>query len=272
MSTVEAQVSRRERVRASTVEEIKTVALRLLTEQGPEAATLRAIAREMGMTAPGLYRYFPSHEHLHRALVADCYDRLSVVLSQARDGAATLYSTDVLATGKPLVAVELMAAARAFRDWAVANPREFALVFGAPVPSMTDVGTGVDDDPVHAAGMRFGGVFTEIFLRLWTACPFEVAPDQAMPPALGVQLSAYRDRLVALFGEQAATVPLGALETFLHAWVQLYGLVAMEVFRHLHFCLDDVGPFFDRSLVELGRTLGWSEPANDLGQHRADPR
>ena len=67
MSVTEAGPSRRERVRAATVDEIKAVALRLLVEEGPEAMTLRAIAREMGMTAPGLYRYFPSHEDLHKA-------------------------------------------------------------------------------------------------------------------------------------------------------------------------------------------------------------
>jgi AcrR family transcriptional regulator len=47
--------TRRERVRATTMEEITSTARRLLVEQGPEAASLRAIAREMGMTAPGLY-------------------------------------------------------------------------------------------------------------------------------------------------------------------------------------------------------------------------
>ena len=44
-------------MRAATMEEITTTARRLLVEQGPDAASLRAIAREMGMTAPGLYRY-----------------------------------------------------------------------------------------------------------------------------------------------------------------------------------------------------------------------
>jgi AcrR family transcriptional regulator len=49
-----AIATRRERLRAATVEEIKTTARRLLVEQGAESVTLRAIAREMGMTAPAL--------------------------------------------------------------------------------------------------------------------------------------------------------------------------------------------------------------------------
>ncbi|HXB48826.1 MAG TPA: helix-turn-helix domain-containing protein, partial [Streptosporangiaceae bacterium] len=50
--------SRRDRVRAATTQEIIQTARRLLVQQGPDAVSLRAIAREMGMTAPALYRYF----------------------------------------------------------------------------------------------------------------------------------------------------------------------------------------------------------------------
>ena len=41
-------LSRRDRQRAATVEEIIQTARRLLVESGPEAMSLRAIAREMG--------------------------------------------------------------------------------------------------------------------------------------------------------------------------------------------------------------------------------
>ena len=59
-------VSRRDRVRAATTGEIKETARRILVAEGPEAVSLRAIAREMGMTAPALYRYFSSREDLIR--------------------------------------------------------------------------------------------------------------------------------------------------------------------------------------------------------------
>lgn len=244
--------TRRERVRAATVDEIKAVARRLLVEEGPEAMTLRAIAREMGMTAPGLYRYFPSHEDLHKAVVADTYDRLVVVLSEARDGAAAARAADPRLAAKPLVAVELVCAAKAFRQWAADHPREFALVFGTPMPPLS----GVDDDPAHAAGWRFGAVWVEIFVRLWSEHPFPVPADDALPAGLRSQLAEYRASLSSVGGDAAAALPLGAIDVFLQAWVQLYGLVAMDVFNHLHFCLTDIGPFFETSLAAIGRTLG----------------
>ena len=76
-------LSRRDRVRAATVTEIKDTARRILVAEGPDGLSLRAIAREMGMTAPALYRYFPSREDLIGALIADLYDELTAAISTA---------------------------------------------------------------------------------------------------------------------------------------------------------------------------------------------
>ena len=54
--------SRRERARAATFGEIKRTARRVLVRSGPDGLALRAVAREMGMTAPALYRYFDNRE------------------------------------------------------------------------------------------------------------------------------------------------------------------------------------------------------------------
>src|ERR1035438_10679052 len=82
--------SRRDRVRAATTEEIKLTARRILVAQGPEAASLRAIARQMGMTAPALYRYFDSHEDLIRHVVADVFseiaDDINAAIAAVRTG------------------------------------------------------------------------------------------------------------------------------------------------------------------------------------------
>jgi len=80
---VATTLSRRDRVRAATVTEIKDTARRILVAEGPDGLSLRAIAREMGMTAPALYRYFPSREDLIGALIADLYDELTAAISTA---------------------------------------------------------------------------------------------------------------------------------------------------------------------------------------------
>src|ERR1700747_614730 len=69
--------SRRDRLRAPTIDEIIQPARQLLVKDGPEAVSLRAIAREMGMTAPGLYRYYGSREELFRHVIATIFRELS---------------------------------------------------------------------------------------------------------------------------------------------------------------------------------------------------
>ena len=111
-------VSRRDRVRAATTGEIKETARRILVAEGPEAVSLRAIAREMGMTAPALYRYFDSHEELVGAVCLDLLAEITATLEAARD-----------TVGLDDPHGRLLATCRAFRRWSLAHPREFQLVF-----------------------------------------------------------------------------------------------------------------------------------------------
>ena len=83
--TAPTPTSRRERLRESTLTEIRATARRLLVDQGPEAVSLRGIAREMGMSAPALYRYYDSREDLLTALVIDCYEELIGEMTRRRD-------------------------------------------------------------------------------------------------------------------------------------------------------------------------------------------
>src|SRR3954470_16049020 len=81
------QESRRDRVRADTFREIKRTARQVLVDNGVDGLALRAVARQMGMTAPALYRYFSSREDLVENVVADLYDELCAVLETVRDAA-----------------------------------------------------------------------------------------------------------------------------------------------------------------------------------------
>ena len=92
--------SRRDRLRAATIEEIIATARRLLVTNGPDAVSLRAIAREMGMTAPGLYRYFGSHEELVRHVIAGIFTELSGDIHQAIEAAAGARGADAGPAGR----------------------------------------------------------------------------------------------------------------------------------------------------------------------------
>src|ERR1700756_3222700 len=76
-------VRRRERLRQTTVAEIKALAWQQIAEAGAPSLSLRAIARDMGMTSSALYRYFPSREVLLTALIKDGFASLADALEAA---------------------------------------------------------------------------------------------------------------------------------------------------------------------------------------------
>lgn len=228
--------SRRERLRTATLSEIKSVARQLLINEGAGGISLRAIAREMGMTAPALYRYYPNLEELVGDLCADLYNEASDAIERVRDA---------LPADDP--GARLLAVCREFRRWSVDHPAEFGLMFGSPIPGIGE--EEHEDSGKHEAGTRFAGIFLGLFVEIWRRAPFEIPADEDLPPRLIEQLAAYASAT-------GLTLPAGAGQLFLSCWIRLYGLVAMEVFGHLHFALEDVEPMFEAELASAARLLG----------------
>ena len=70
---------------------VKRPALRQLTEGGPQAVSINAIAKELGVSGPALYRYFAGRDELMTALAVDAYDDLAEALSDTGDRPAHRY-------------------------------------------------------------------------------------------------------------------------------------------------------------------------------------
>ena len=247
--------SRRDRLRAATIEEIIQTARQLLVTEGPEAVSLRAIAREMGMTAPGLYRYFGSYEELSRHVCASIFTELGEDIHQAIQAAVPSPESPDLAgpeaAGSDTVKLTAMvvAACREFRRWSLNHKGEFGLLFGVPLPGLDDGRYDVADE----CALAFAGTFFTLFLELWSKAPFPVPAPEEIDPGLRGQLVRYRDAL-------DADIPVGAVLTFLRCWTVLYGAVAMEVFGHMNFALQDAAPMFEMTLGDLASLVGLRYP------------
>jgi len=216
--------TRRERHRSATLKEIKQVARQLVVDSGPTAISLRAIARELGMSAAALYRYFPSLE----ALIADVASEIFDELSAAAEAAGR---------GEGEVDAQLVAMARGFRRWSIAHPQEFALLFGTPVPGVAEM--EAECAPAEHPGARFGAVFVAPFARFWAELGRPPAPED---PEL-------RRRLAPMYAAHGDILPPQAMYQFLIGWIRLYGVVALEVFGHLRWAVDDVEPLFEAELA-----------------------
>ena len=256
-------LSRRDRLRAATKDEIIQTARQLLVRDGAASVSLRAIAREMGMTAPGLYRYFGSHEELIRHVIAgiftelgddirhaisDAYEGLLAAEADAGDteGDTTADAARVM-RAKHLV--KMGAACREFRRWALNHRGEFALIFGAPLPGIDDGRYDIADE----CAIQFAGVFFALFYELWQEIRFPVPEPEELDPELRDQLTRYR-------GGLGVDAPIGAMLTFLRCWVLLYGAVSMEVFGHLSFALDDGAAMFEITLSDLAELVCLRHP------------
>ncbi|MET8833675.1 TetR/AcrR family transcriptional regulator [Micromonospora sp. NPDC004540] len=233
--------TRRERLRTATLAEIKDAARRLLVTGGVEAVSLRAIARDMGMTAPAIYRYFPSLEALVVALAGDLYDELRREIEAARDAAGA-------DPGDQLVEM-----CRAMRRWAVGHPAEFTLIFGSPAPGLREFADQCVD-PGHP-GARFGAVFLTPFVALTRGARLPTPPAELLQQRLGGHLAP----LAAKHGD----LPIQVAYAFLSAWTRLYGLVAMEVFGHLGWAVDRPEALFETELGTLLAQFRSADPSPD---------
>ena len=245
-------MTRRDRMRAATIDEITATARRLLVEQGPEAASLRAIARQMGMTAPGLYRYFGSREELLRHVIAQIFRELAGHIQHAIDAVAGDKHGE--AATRTTMALEMIAACREFRRWTLDHKDEFGLLFGVPLADPDDGRF----DIAQQCALEFAATFYALFLELWRKSPLQVPDSSQIDPALLGQLGRFRKSV-------RTDAPDGAILTFLRCWVLLYGAVAMEVFGHLGFAVADPAPLFEFTLADLTRLVGLDYPVPDVG-------
>ncbi|SNR24567.1 TetR/AcrR family transcriptional regulator [Blastococcus mobilis] len=112
-----ARARHREQVRA----EIQAHAWEQIAAAGPSAVSLRAIAKQMGMTAPALYRYFTSRDDLLSSLIRATHQELAEIVE------ATV-STDDLPEDR------LRHIAAVFRRWATSHPDRYLLAHGTFLP------------------------------------------------------------------------------------------------------------------------------------------
>ncbi|AIG81197.1 TetR family transcriptional regulator [Amycolatopsis sp. MJM2582] len=232
---------RRGRERAATDQDIRRTARALLVEQGPEAVTLRAIARELGITAPALYRYYGSRddlvEHLRADVVADLAAGLAEDIAQLPDEGA----------------LQLFAICKGFRRWALTHTKEFTLVFASPA----------GDDTLSRLDEPFGRIFLAAAGRVLAMHDLVTPSNDVVPAELRDDLTSFQEELLAVLKESGATFPLEKLDlgvTYLmiQFWARLYGHVTLEVFGNYPIPFSKPDVLFDAMLADLAREIGLS--------------
>ncbi|HWI72288.1 MAG TPA: TetR/AcrR family transcriptional regulator [Baekduia sp.] len=200
MSEAAPPQSRRERLRAQTLAEIRDHAFAQVDAGGPQALSLNAIGKAMGMSGPAIYRYFKGRDELVAALVADAYAELVAELEHAAAGSA-----------RRTPAKRLMAVAAVYRAWALAHPHRYALLFGEPAEQRVE--------GEEAVAQIHGGML--ILLDLLGQ--LHGGDDGERRSRLDQQLAAWADRRGAPTSSPLV-LRLGVL-----TWTRLHGIVGLEL-------------------------------------------
>lgn len=224
-------MSRREKLRESTLDEIKKIARQQMAENGTAAISLSAIARVMEISAPGLYRYYPSRDALVTELLVDAYTDLAVEMENAAARPAQ----------NPRQ--QLLAVILAYREWALAHPVDFELIYGNPIPGYH----APEERTTPAARRGFS-----VILSILTA-----ANDQGLlhPSAdygcLPVGMEIYLPEIENVPHYQPPIVYYGLV-----GWARIHGLIMLESFNHLQSMVSNPTIFYQNEVNVLLNNIG----------------
>ncbi len=199
-------------MRAEMTEEIKAVARRHLASDGANLS-LRAVARDMGMASSAVYRYFASRDELLTALIIEAYDSVGEAAERADAAAAGADFTDRLVT-----------VGLAVRDWALAEPHQWALIYGSPVP-----GYQAPQDTIMPATRV-------IFLIAGIVRDAYAAGRIAERPEI---TGRYAEELAAVAEQFGPDIPPRLVGAAMAAFIQLCGAVSAELFGQLNNSVDE---------------------------------
>jgi AcrR family transcriptional regulator len=224
--------TRRERLRAATIEEIKVAALDEIAANGPAALSMRGIARVVGISPAGLYRYYEGLDALITELITDAYADLGDAVETATSQQGTALE-------------RLRSGMIAYRRWCVEHPNRFLLIFGTPIPGYA----APEGGPTVQANMRIGGAFFAPLLDGWRQGELRL-------PVGGRQAQPGEEAFVA---ENAPGFPAEWMSVFLGAWAHFHGMVSLEILNQLDWIYPDAGVFYE---AEIDRLLSsWLVPS-----------
>ncbi|MFI1096654.1 TetR/AcrR family transcriptional regulator [Streptomyces sp. NPDC020917] len=236
--------SPRERYRTQVCAEIKERAWDQLGTAGASALSLNAIAKQMGMSGPALYRYFDNRDALITELIRDAYRSLADTFHAAvADGAhasaegeaAVDADADADADAKADAGAgrrpDAAVLAYALRRWALADPQRYLLIYGTPVPG-------------YHAPDEVTAIAAEIMAVLLDACAALPLADRPATP-FDADLAEHRDWARG----HAAGTPV--LRRALAFWTRLHGVLSLELSGHFTGMAFDPGLMFAAEVDDL---------------------
>ncbi len=207
-------------------EAIKDTAWNQIAETGAATLSLRAIARELGITAPAIYNYFSDRDALVTALIVDAYTSL---------GESQMASISEISEED--LRARFVALGLAYREWAVTYPQRYQLIFGTPIPNYV----APDDITFPAAAHAIVPLATTV-QALYSSGQLHPERLAPMTPELKSMLEAW---------QKIEPADLEVLYLTVVVWSRVHGLVMLEIGHHNPSVITDPGEIFRREIVSM---------------------
>ncbi len=230
--TTDRKQERRRRQHAAIRAEIKATARAHMARDGAAALSLRAVAAEMGLSSAAIYYYYPNRDGLITDMIVDAYRALRAALEAAREAHASAP-----------IAEQTMAALLAYRAWAIANPAEYALLFGTPIPGYVGP-TEITAPEVQATLTVIGELLAEAEQAGQLSLDLSRLPES---------VSGFVGGWIEALGPRPSPAVLVAT---LRIWSAAHGLVGLELDSHLQPVIGDSAAFYAFEMRALLRSIG----------------
>jgi len=210
-------------------EAIKETAWKQIAEFGAPTLSLRAIARELKITAPAIYNYFSRRDDLVTALIVDAYNSLA----DAQEAALV-----DIADAPHKHAAHLSSLGLAYREWAVTYPQRYQLIFGTPIPNYH-----APEEVTLPAAARALVPLTQTIQDIFSAGSLRTERFAKMTPKLKSMLVTWQKFKGG-----------SDLEVLYLAWViwsRVHGLVMLEITQQIPSFFDDPAELFRREINNI---------------------
>ncbi len=225
----------RAEARTQTMKAIMDAGRSQLATDGAAALSLRSVAREVGIVSSAVYRYLDSRDDLLTRLIIDAYNSLGDAVDEA-----------ILTSAKEAPADRWVNAGQAVRSWAAANPHEYALVFGSPVP-----GYAAPADTV-IPGTRVPFALVTIVQDAYLAGDLVVTPREDTVAST----SQLHEDLKLLRGVVDFAGDTDIVLDVLNAWTQMFGLVSFEIFMQTRDVVSENESLFEAATRRMAHHIG----------------
>jgi AcrR family transcriptional regulator len=203
---------------------IKETAWQQIAELGATALNLRAIARDLGIAAPSIYNYFPNRDALITALIVDAF--ASLADSQA---------AAIVAIPEQEHAQRLLALGINYREWAMAKPERYQLIFGTPLAGY--IAPFEITQPVAGRSLT---VLMNVLMAGHAA--------GKLCPETGHALSPQMQTMFADWQQQRGAADEQVQFLAFSIWAHVHGLVSIEIGQQYPPFITDAGEIFRHAL------------------------